>query len=184
MDGWPHLDEAYEMCVQWTPQTFNLRAHAGGRAHLGWLSEEMAFWLERMGSGSFPADSAAAAKVLAIIPSLVLQKPRRAVGLHGVDRCLNQRIHWWKNGELDRLWDEARRSAERRARQAGGRPKAPSDETVAERIAHLVRSGDIRGANATLDPGKRGKGLPVEVTPELRRKLEVTWGTRQAALTS
>ena len=130
-----------------------------------------------MGPDSLPAESATAAKVLALLPSLILQKPRRAVGAHGVwsDRCLNQRINWWKYGDLEKLWDEARRTAERRARQLGSQEKKPpdEDETPAERIINLVRSGDIRGANAMLDPQKRGKGLPVEVTQEIKKQLQV-----------
>jgi len=94
-----------------------------------------------------------------VLPSLILQKPSRQSKAKDHAHCIQRRLQFWGDGEMDKLIEEVR------AIQSHLPPASHHDnkqtKSTARRFAELMAEGKIRAATRLLDNGDDDAGVPL-----------------------
>ena len=140
------LDKTYKEVISWRRNCFSVPTSKAGREFVS----ELARMYQAFGSAA--ALELVALKASIVLPILLLQKPCKASKTKNHVKCLERRLQYWLNGELDELVREGRTIQQRLPKS---RP-ARADSNIARTFSNLMFKGKCKAALDLLSESDKG----------------------------
>ena len=158
------VDTIYDEIVHWRRNVFKLPSGRHGKEFVQEMTRLIDLWKNKS-----PIFESIALKLLMILSALLLQKPSHKSKSKQHAEYLGKRMIWWKNGEFDKLMDEARAV---QSRIKTNTSKSRTTQDIAKRFSNFVLEGKINSALRLLNEQSKGGVLKLDkkTLDELNKK--------------